>query len=463
MLKHAAWKQRPDSAPEKKDHHKSTLIVFLLTVFVLGGTFLGVRYYLYRVEHDVAMPKGEPVLICIPPDDTAAEAAAEYLAYAISRKVGAEAEILKEKTEDAKAIRILYEKELPEGTKHKPFRFFTSAAIPANSGEAEEYSVRFDASGLSILVSDREHCFGAVKAITDRWLKEDCGLKKNSRLVISHDMIARKLIGLDTTVSGEIKLLTQNLRNADDGEGRTVEERAERFFRLVEDYQPDLIGTQECTRKWLQLLQENLSDRYEIFGCSRLGPNEEDGERNVILYRKSRFVFLDGETFWLSNTPTDAVTKLNYEGSPRICTWGLFHDSETGKDFLFSNTHLYHPVTDYAAEVRARQAEILLWHLRKGDMFATYPGFLTGDFNGESYEAFYFQVTPYYHDARFTAISNSSSVDYSFNNYGRSQALIDYCFHSPDNVTILDYRILDDQYGDYISDHYGILVTAIVY
>ena len=40
--------------------------------------------------------------------------------------------------------------------------------------------------------------------------------------------------------------------------------------------------------------------------------------------------------------------------------------------------------------------------------------------------------------------------------------MIDFCFHSPHKITVLDYRILDDQYNGYVSDHYGIMVTAVV-
>ena len=40
--------------------------------------------------------------------------------------------------------------------------------------------------------------------------------------------------------------------------------------------------------------------------------------------------------------------------------------------------------------------------------------------------------------------------------------MIDYCFHSPRNVTVLDYHILSDVVEGYVSDHYGLLVTAVL-
>ena len=101
--------------------------------------------------------------------------------------------------------------------------------------------------------------------------------------------------------------------------------------------------------------------------------------------------------------------------------------------------------------------------MRKNDNYLElYPGFLTGDFNGSPADFYYEQIIQYYDDSRNTAITNSSAVDYTYQNYGKSERLLDHCFHSPGNVTILDYRILDDLYGGYISDHFGILVTALL-
>ena len=113
--------------------------------------------------------------------------------------------------------------------------------------------------------------------------------------------------------------------------------------------------------------------------------------------------------------------------------------------------------------MRSRQVEVLLRHLRRGlNLLDNVPGFLTGDFNGEANEPFYSQITDIYQDTGLTAINNSSAVDCSFHAYGDAQSLIDFCFCSQKAITVLDYRILDDQYGGFVSDHYGVLVTALV-
>lgn len=445
------------------------LLDLLLAVLVVRGTLWYVQRREYRAEHIVAAPKEEPVRIYYTPDDNAASAAANYLAYAMEQTLGLESELVNEPDDEFRGISILCGTEVPDEPEKKATIVFAAAAMSEDdAGDVLEnavYSLRLENDGVCILIPDRKNCFGAVKAITDRWLQTDCGVTGDGELVISQAMIDRYLLNLKTEVTGEIRILTQNLRNRDDGEGKTIEERSSRFFQLVEEYKPDLIGTQECIDVWLQKLQGALSDRYASFNCPCMGPDKGTSDSNAILYRKDRFTFLDGDTFWLSNTPSVVASKLNYNGVVRICTWVLLYDSETEKTILFSNTHLQNTIDDpeFYHEVRARQAEILLWKLCENEnKLAKYPGFLTGDFNGSAKEPFYSLITEVYDDARISAVAEDSTVDFTWHNYGDRHSLIDYCFHSKGSISILDYRILDDWYDGYVSDHYGILVTAVV-
>ena len=449
---------------------KKIAVIFIIVTILLICARYGYREssekyydYLYNKETVIAGPDTESLAIFIEPDDPATRAASNYLAFALEQTLGTEAEIVTEQDEQFRGIRILCGTDIPEPEQKKPKFIFITTADAANDEEDPVYSVLQDENSVSIFIPEQENCFGAVKAITDRWLQKNCGLESGGELRISQAMIDRQLLHLSTAITGEFRILSQNLCFSDDGEGKTVEERAERFFRLVEEYQPDLIGTQECSWQWLQLLQDVLGDRYEIYGNSRDGPYDPEVERDAILFRKDRFEQKDGETFWLSNTPSEPTSKLNYEGVWRICTWALLHDLETEETILFSNTHLQNGYQEEYGEVRYQQADILLRRLRKGNNYLTeYPGFLTGDFNGVPEEHFYSHVTSIYNDSKKTAIHDHSKVDYSYHDYGRVQYLLDYCFHSPKNVTILDYQILDKQYNGYVSDHYGILVTAIV-
>ena len=444
---------------------KKVIILFTIAAIMLFGIRYGNQKYgeyQYNRGTVVAGPETESIAIYIEPDDTATRAAANYLIFSLERTLGIKAETVTEWNETVQGIRIFCGAEIPEPVPEQREKFiFITSAEAAVDNENPVYAVRLENNSVNILIPEREDCFGAVKAVTDRWLQKDCGLESRNELRISRAMIDRQLSDLSTAINGELRILTQNLRYCSDNGGNSINERATRFYQLVEEYQPDLIGTQECSLQWTDLLQQDLGDRYEYLGTPQQNRNDEWDD--AILYRKDRFELKDGGTFWLSNTPDIPQSQLNYGELCRICTWALLADLETGETLLFSNTHLHHRRNEFFQEVRTRQAEILFRYLRRGEnKLMQYPGFLTGDFNGESDEPFYAQVTAYYEDSGIAAITNSSSVDYTFHDYGQEQLSYDYCFYSPGKVTVLDYRILDDQYDGYISDHYGILVTAVV-
>lgn len=420
--------------------------IILAAAVLTAGYLVFFRLIPYYRAFVVIGSEAEEAAIFIMPDDIATRASANYLAGSVENALGIRPDIVTRKEPGGRYISIVYD----EG-----------AEIPDE--EEPLYTLSVEKCGMTIRVHGRDRCFGAVKAVTDRWLQRDCGLKGANELCISRAAAEKQLMWLSTVVNGELKILSQNLRYKSDENGNSIEERAGRFAELVAEYRPDLIGTQECTAEWLRLLQAELGDRYKIYGCSRDGSASESGEWNAVLYRKDRFTFQNGNTFWLSNTPETEASQLNYSGCIRICTWAQLLDNETGKALLFGNTHLQEGISDSYEAVRARQTDILVRRLQGiTAVLSNPPGFLTGDFNGEAGEDYYSEIVNWYVDSRTDAITDSSAVDYSFHGYGQTDALIDFCFHSPDNVTILNYQILDKQYGGYVSDHHGVLVSAVL-
>ena len=419
------------------------VLLALLSVLIYSGYRL-YNHYTYTREQ-VILREGEATEIFIEPDNPATRAAANYLSYTLEQALGVECSIVTEKDDRHPCISI------------------SCDDVPLDE-EAPVYTVALDNGCLSVHVSSYNRCFESVKAVADRWLQEDCGLRIGGQLRASQAMVSRELSFLPTALTGTFRILTQNLYYEDAGTNGTVAQRAARLFRLIDDYQPDLIGVQECSLKWIPVLQEGLGEQYGYIGIPREGENAGDTEwENAILYRKDRFRLANSGVFWLSNTPDVPQSGLKSGEICRSCTWAVLTDMESGKSLLFSNTHLHQFRDELYQELRARQAEILFRYLRKGDnLLAKYPGFLTGDFNGKTDEPFYTEVSSHYADSKNTAITNSSTVNYTFHDFGADQRPYDYCFHSPESVTILDYRILDDQYGGYVSDHYGILVTAIL-
>lgn len=146
--------------------------------------------------------------------------------------------------------------------------------------------------------------------------------------------------GEEPCSSGVIRVLTYNVfcricgQEGDD----PWDVRVARLRRLVERYDPDLIGSQELGG-WKDM-QEYLpeGDKYATvtfeFGPWTYGDS-------ALFYRRSRYELLDSGQFWLSPNPGlpfgFSWLKLS---APRYLTWACLRDLHTGFTFLFLNSHL---------------------------------------------------------------------------------------------------------------------------
>lgn len=258
-----------------------------------------------------------------------------------------------------------------------------------------------------------------------------------------------------------IKVLSQNVLCADNAEHGTVLQRTTRFKALIDEYQPDIIGTQEVTFEWFKYLR--TIKEYGIVGSSRNGHKQMSGEWSAIMYSKERFVLMDEDTFWLTATP-DEVSMTEGAKCKRICTWAELFDTYTGQTIIMANTHLDHS-TD---AVRTMQSNYLLRHLKQrlGDRYDNCSIYLTGDFN------FTADTTPYdtitradFIDSHTVAETDASTVGGTYHNFGKKEREIDFCFYRGEE-TVLEYEVISQNYASegesepgYVSDHYGVLVT----
>ena len=337
-----------------------------------------------------------------------------------------------------------------------------SLTLAVGSFETERaYSLTAEGKSLCLEASDSTTLYYAAKAVLDAWLTPDFGLVSEGVLTLPQNRMA-DLNGLTTKLDHSIRVLSQNVRVADDPDGNSVAERTRRLRDLLEEYRPDLIGTQETSDKWMKQLNgitRSLAKRtdlgeYGMVGCSREGREATSGEWNTILYRKDRFELLDSDTTWLSDTPNEASA---VEGSlcKRICTWALLKDKQTGETILFANTHLDHG-TD---EVRRAQMDILMNYL--ADRIGQYPFYLTGDFNCQSDSLPYQTATSRLQDSHVTGWMDHSTVNRTYHGYqetGGSE--IDFIFHN-EKTTPVNYEIISKGYDGYVSDHFGVIVEFV--
>jgi endonuclease/exonuclease/phosphatase family metal-dependent hydrolase len=259
--------------------------------------------------------------------------------------------------------------------------------------------------------------------------------------------LCASLSGTVNMAEAPFSVLTQNIKNSDMDDGGTIEERAIRFDKLIAEFQPDVINTQESNnKKWQAAYETMLFDVYDRYPAN----GELSTRPNTILYRRDRFELQDAGTFYLSDTP-DVPSSLPETKHVRMCTWVLLKDRITGDTVIVCNTH----IDNSADEVRVRQTKILVEQLK--DEIAEYPLCVTGDFNGNYLSDIYLAAAEALNDPHLNKDINFSEYAYTWNTVNKSyQRRIDFCFHN-DLLKPVYYRILTDGYGGVISDHYGVL------
>lgn len=244
----------------------------------------------------------------------------------------------------------------------------------------------------------------------------------------------------------DIKVVSFNIRCANDPEGHSIEERAPRLKAILDPIKADIIGFQECQLDWEKIIERDYLDEYEMYLVRR-----NDPESCPILWRRDRFECLEKGRFWLSDTPD--VMSGGYDDlyhCYRICLWAILKDKSTGEQLLYMNTH-------YGFGERAQNASTELIAKRANEI-ADLPTVLTGDFNLTPNEPTYPNLTKHFTDVNAATGNDTRSTYHAyFMNEIKADYHIDFCFVNH-KVTPISQTILDESFdGKYPSDHFGIL------
>jgi len=171
-----------------------------------------------------------------------------------------------------------------------------------------------------------------------------------------------------------LKVMSYNIRydNPEDGKNQWAYRRETLTNYFIKN-KPDIIGMQEVLHSQLMDLTSSLNE-YQYVGVGR-EDGKTKGEYSPIVYLKSNLKMVKTSTFWLSQTPEkisvgwDAVLE-------RICTYALFEDRKTKKQFWVFNTHF-----DHIGEIaRAEAAKLIISQISKLNPKGL-PTLITGDFN----------------------------------------------------------------------------------
>ncbi|MCK6259089.1 endonuclease/exonuclease/phosphatase family protein [Fictibacillus sp. KIGAM418] len=255
-----------------------------------------------------------------------------------------------------------------------------------------------------------------------------------------------------------IHIMTYNLRvGGSAGSGpHTWEKRRPLMKKLLQNYTPDVLCTQEGTYWQLTGLEEDLL-QYDWIGLGREGGSK--GEFMAVFFRKDKYRAVDFDHFWLSETPAE-IGSVSWETAcPRMATWVFLEDRGTKETFYVMNTHLDH------ISVRAREeGAALLVQERKGFQSGV-PVILTGDFNTHPGSRVYEILTGSgeLFDSWRTADERKGSGLGTFNDFtdengGGEEQRIDWVLVSEswevEGAEIVDVKVNDE----FPSDHYPVYV-----
>lgn len=258
-----------------------------------------------------------------------------------------------------------------------------------------------------------------------------------------------------TLISQEMEVMSYNIKYANENDGENSwSQRKDFITNQLKFYEPDIFGVQEAVLGQLTHFTSEL-DGYEYIGTGRDGG--EKGEFSALLYKTAKFDVQLSGTFWLAKDVTKPSKGWD-AAFPRVCTYALFEDKETGKQFWVFNTHFDHRGT----KARLESAKLVITKMKEINT-AGLPAILMGDLNLEPETKAIKLIADELRDSRKIAKKVAFGSEGTFNGYKFHEPVtrrIDYIFVN-NEVEVLKYGVLTDSKDQkYPSDHFPVLITA---
>lgn len=262
-----------------------------------------------------------------------------------------------------------------------------------------------------------------------------------------------------------VNVMSFNIRLPHSGDGiHYWDNRRPHVASLIHFHEADLLGVQEAFRRQLDEMMIDMPE-YDWFGVCRTDGSANpspDNEFSAILYRKNCFERLDGNTFWLSESP-DEIGSVGWDAAlPRIVTWAKFKDKRSGKEFFHFNTHFDH----MGIQARNESAKLLLQKIKS--IASDLPVIITGDFNCSENDQPYLTMTKESGLNDALKISKTphhgptASFAGNFQVSGLNDHRIDFIFLNK-HIEVLKHGILSDSWnGNFASDHLPVFAKVMM-
>ena len=250
----------------------------------------------------------------------------------------------------------------------------------------------------------------------------------------------------------KMRIMTFNIRfeNDRDGPNSWVYRRG-LVVRLIEQYSPSILGTQEGRWSQLLYLKDHLTG-YKIHAPDRV--IDDTCQYPTLYLKKNEFDVLNAKEFWLSKTPEVHRSKNWDSAFPRMVSCARL---SMGKcvPFWVAVTHLDHMGT----EARYEQGRLIAdWIRAQSD-----PVILMGDFNDDPKSPVHQLLTSSETGLRDTwqildrSEDSDSTTHHDFNGT-LQKSRIDWILVSP-QFRVTDASIIKDHFRSrYPSDHFPYMV-----
>lgn len=249
--------------------------------------------------------------------------------------------------------------------------------------------------------------------------------------------------------------------------------RAGKVIQQLQQQQPDIFGLQEVMLHQLVRIESAMP------GYQRIGVGRDDGknagEFSPLFIRSSRFVIKDSGTFWFhpswlpenTNTSTATPPQIGQPGwdaaLPRICSWALLEDKQSGKQLRVLNLHLDHQ----GAEARRESVKLIAAKIRQWQQISAAPVVMMGDFNPAAGDGLLEQIQtslPQYQDV-LALTAKPTGPNYSFIPWRGTEAdavRLDYMLLRSDQFKVPAAGILADGPPTQLSDHLALWAELVL-
>ena len=229
--------------------------------------------------------------------------------------------------------------------------------------------------------------------------------------------------------------------------------RKNKVIQIFDQYSPSIIGIQEGVLNQVQYIDSSLIN-HDYVGVGR-DDGKDKGEFCAIYFDTTRYVLLKNSTFWLSETP-DTISVGWDAALERICTYGLFKDRITKKEFWVFNTHFDH----MGIIAREKSSVLILKRIKKINR-QSLPVILMGDFNAIPNSPPVKELITELSDALQISKEKLHGPRGTFNGFNEDlpvEKRIDYIFTK--KLKVLSYTHINDRLDNnrHISDHLPVMI-----